>query len=193
MLSVKMWKRMESYVIARPTGQIENGKHAKYSDKKGIPEFWRFFFYCRYGYIMHVSVYENCRIQNTSIWYKNHQNILNVRLCNKSYDRLHPGTVAQNSSQIPVRAQGFVGSPPHPGCIMIYSYYQMCPAVNSKPNWSNKQVVPLLGCCSDAPGSIGNSLVICGDWIFFQLNFRVQSMPEFCLEKFAALLQYFVT
>ena len=26
---------MESYVIARPTGQIENGKHAKYSDKKG--------------------------------------------------------------------------------------------------------------------------------------------------------------
>ena len=25
---------MESYVIARPTGQIENGKHAKYSNKK---------------------------------------------------------------------------------------------------------------------------------------------------------------
>ena len=32
--------------------------------------------------------------------------------CNKScnYDRLHPGTVAQNSSKIAVGAQGFVGS-----------------------------------------------------------------------------------
>ena len=73
--------------------------------------------------------------------------------CNKSYDQLHPGTTAQSSSQIPVGAQGFVGSPPHPGCIMIYSYHQMCPALNSKSYWSNKQVVPLLGCCSDAPGS----------------------------------------
>ena len=27
---------------------------------------------------MHVSVYENWRIQSTSIWYKNHQDILNV-------------------------------------------------------------------------------------------------------------------
>ena len=32
----------------------------------------------------------------------------------------------------------------------------MCPALNSKPYGSNKQVVPLLGCCSDAPGSPGN-------------------------------------
>ena len=31
---MKMWKRMESYVIARPTEQIENGKHAKYTDQK---------------------------------------------------------------------------------------------------------------------------------------------------------------
>ena len=82
--------------------------------------------------------------------------------CNKSYDRLRPGTTAQNSCQIPVGAQGFVGSPPHPGCIMIYSYHQMCPAFNSKPYWHNKQVVLLLGCCSDAPGSPGNRLVIRG-------------------------------
>ena len=27
---------------------------------------------------MHVSVYENCRIQSTSILYKKHQDILNV-------------------------------------------------------------------------------------------------------------------
>ena len=27
---------------------------------------------------MHVSVYENCIIQSTSIWYKNHQDILTV-------------------------------------------------------------------------------------------------------------------
>ena len=33
---MKMYKRMESYVIASPTGKIENGKHEKYSDKKGI-------------------------------------------------------------------------------------------------------------------------------------------------------------
>ena len=35
---MKMYNRMESYVIARPTGQIENRMHAKYSDKKSIPE-----------------------------------------------------------------------------------------------------------------------------------------------------------
>ena len=54
-----------------------------------------------------------------------------------------------------------MGPPIHPGCIMIYSYHQICPALNSKPYLSNKQVVPLLGCCSDAQGSPGN-LVICG-------------------------------
>ena len=32
-----------------------------------------------------------------------------------------------------------------------YSYHQMCPALNSKPYCSNKWVVPLLVCCSDAP------------------------------------------
>ena len=68
----------------------------------------------------------------------------------------------KNSGQLPVGAQWFVGSPPHPGCIMIYSYHQMCPTLNSKPYCSNKQVVPLLGCCSDALGSPGNRLVICG-------------------------------
>ena len=36
-------KRMESYVIARPAGQIENGKHAKYSDKKAYLNFEEFF------------------------------------------------------------------------------------------------------------------------------------------------------
>ena len=92
--------------------------------------------------------------------------------CNKSYDQLHPGTAAQNSSQIPVGAQGFVGSPSLPACIMIYSYHQMCPALNSKPYWSNKQVVPHLGCRSDAPGSPENRLVICGDRTCFQLHFR---------------------
>ena len=30
---------MESYVIARPIGRIENGKYAKNINKKGIPEF----------------------------------------------------------------------------------------------------------------------------------------------------------
>ena len=30
---------MESYNIAWPTGRIENGKHVKNIDKKGIPEF----------------------------------------------------------------------------------------------------------------------------------------------------------
>ena len=93
--------------------------------------------------------------------------IIKVSWSNKSYDRLHPGTAAQNSSQIPVGAQGFVV--PHPGC--IYSYHKVCPALNSKPYWSNKQVVPLLGCCSDAPGSPGSRLVICGDGTFFQPYF----------------------
>ena len=46
--------------------------------KKGIPEFLIIFFCCRCCCLMHVSVYENCRIQSTSIWYKNHQDILNV-------------------------------------------------------------------------------------------------------------------
>ena len=27
---------------------------------------------------------------------------------------------------------GHKGFPPDPGCIMIYSYHQMCPALNSK-------------------------------------------------------------
>ena len=34
---------MENYVIARPTGQIENGKHAKNINKKSIPEFLMIF------------------------------------------------------------------------------------------------------------------------------------------------------
>ena len=69
---------MESYVIARPTGRTENGMHAKNIDKKGISEFLIIFFCYRCGCLMHVSVFENCRIQSTSIWYKNHQDILNV-------------------------------------------------------------------------------------------------------------------
>ena len=180
---------MESYVIARPTGKIENGKHGKYGDKKGIPEFWRIFFCCGCGYTMYVLVYENCRIQSTSVWYKNHQDILNVT-------KVMIGYIQELWLKILVKFQlGHQGSwfPPHPGCIMIYSYHQMCPAVNSKPYWSNQQVVPLLGCCSDAPGSPGNCLVICGDRTFFQLNFRVQSKLEIFLEKFAALLQQFMT
>ena len=40
-------KIMESYVIAGPTGRIENGKHAKNIDKKGKPEFLIIFFCCR--------------------------------------------------------------------------------------------------------------------------------------------------
>ena len=155
------------------------------SDKKGIPEFWRIFFCCRCGYIMHVSVYENCRIQSTSIWYKNHQDILNIT-------KVMTGYIQEPRPKILVKFQsghkGFLGSPPHPGCIMIYSYHQMCLALNSKLYWSNEQVVPLLGCCSDAPGSPGNRLVICGDRTFFQLNFLGQSMPEIYLEKIAALL-----
>ena len=94
---------MESYVIARPTGQIENGKHAKYSDKKVFEEFFTVV-------DVHVSVYAEFKVQKSSRYLG----------CNKSY-RSHPGTVAQNSNQIPVGAQGFVGSPPHPGCILIYS------------------------------------------------------------------------
>ena len=39
-------------------GRLKMKKHAKYSDKKGMPEFWSIFFCCRCGYIMHVSVYE---------------------------------------------------------------------------------------------------------------------------------------
>ena len=183
--------RCKKRMVARPTGQIENGKHAKYSDKKGIPEFCRIFSCCRCGSKMytHASVYE--KLQNSK-HFRLVQKSSRYLECNKSYDRLHPETVAQNSSQIPVGAQGFMGSLPHPGCIMIYSYHQMSPAFNSKPYWSNKQVVPLLGCCSDAPGSPGNHLVICGDQTFFQLNFQVQSMPEIYLEKNAALLQHFV-
>ena len=88
-----------------------------------------------------------------------------------SYDGLHPETVAQNSSQVLVGAHGFVGSLPHCDCIMIYSYHQMCPVLNSKPCWRNKQFVPLLSCCSDAPVAPGNCLVICGDRTFFQPNF----------------------
>ena len=106
---------------------------------------------------------------------------------------LQPGTATQNSNQIPVGEQGFEGSSPHPGCIMIYSYHQMGTALNSKPYWTNKQVVPLLGCCSDAPGSPENRLVISGDRTFFYLNFRIQLKLEIFLEKTAAILQYFVT
>ena len=58
----------------------------------------------------------------------------------------------------------------------------MCPVLNSKPYWSNKQVVPLSDCCPDAMGSPGNRLVVCGDRTFFQLNFQVQSKKIY-LEK----------
>ena len=78
---------MESYVIARPTGQFENGKHAKYINKKVYLNFEDFFFCCtcRCDYIMHVSVYENCRTQSTSVWYKNHKDVLNVtKVMNRS-------------------------------------------------------------------------------------------------------------
>ena len=54
---------MGNYVTAMPTGRIENGKHAKNIDKKGIPEFLIIFFSCSGGCLMHVSVYKNCRIQ----------------------------------------------------------------------------------------------------------------------------------
>ena len=91
--------------------------------------------------------------------------------------------MAQSSSQLPVGAQWFKVSPPYPGCIMIYSYHQMWPALNSKPYWSNKQVVPLLGCCSNALGSPGNRLVISGDRTYFQLNFWIQPKLEIFLEK----------
>ena len=74
---------------------------------------------------------------------------------------------------------------------MIYSYHQMYPALNSKPYCSKKQIVPLLGCCSDALGSQGNRLVISEDRTFFQLNFWIQKLEIF-LEKIAALSQHFV-
>ena len=123
------------------------------------------FFCCSCGCLMHVSVYENCRIQSTSIWYKNHQGILNVTKVMTVYIQ-EPWL--KILLKIPVRAQRFVGSPPYSGCIMIYSNYQMCPALNSKPYRSNKQFVPLFkGCSSDAPGSPGNHL----DRTFFQPNF----------------------
>ena len=91
---------------------------------------------------------------------QNHQDILNVTW---SYEGLHPGTPAQNSSQIPVRTQGFVGS--HP----ILAAWWFIPTTRcAQPLIQNhteviKKVVPLLGCCSDAPGSRGNRLVIWGD------------------------------
>ena len=112
---------------------------------------------------------------------------------NNGLDGLHPATVTQNSCQIPVRAQGFVGSPSHPGCIMNCSYHQMCPALNSKPYWSNKQVVALLGCCSDAQGSPGNRLVICGNQTFLWPNSGSESNPEIWLKNIAVLLQHLVT
>ena len=123
-----------------PHGRLKMKSMRNTATKKAYLNFLKKISCCRCGYIMHVSVYENCRIQSTSIWYKNHQDILNIT---KSYDRLHPDTVAQNSTEIPVGAQGFVGSPPYPGCIVNY-YHQMCPALNSKPYWSNKQVVVLM-------------------------------------------------
>ena len=57
-------------------------------------------------------------------------------------------------------------------------YHQMCLALNSKPQWGNKQVVTLLGCCSDTLGFAGNCLVICGDQTFFQPNFGFEIKPE---------------
>ena len=50
----------------------------------------------------------------------------------------------------------------------------MCLALTSKPYWSNKQVVPLLGFCSDTPCPQGN-LVICGDRTFFPTPFWVRN------------------
>ena len=155
--------------------------------KKAYLSFKEFFFCCRCGYIMHISVYENCRIQSTSIWYKNDPDILNVT-------KVMSGYIQEPWLKIVVKFQsGHKGSPPHPGCIMIYSYRQMCPALNSKPYWSNKQVVPLLDCCSDAPSSPGNHLVISGDQTFFQLNFRIQPKLEIFLDKITALSQHCVT
>ena len=129
-LRMKMYKRMESYAIARLRGQTENGKHMKYRDKK------------RHTWILKNFSLLKMWLNNACISVWKLQNSKHFSLVqksssyleyNKSYDRLHSGTAAQNSSQIPVREQGFVGSPPHPGCIMIYSYHQMCPALNSKP------------------------------------------------------------
>ena len=121
------------------------------------------FFCCGCNYIMHVSVYETCRIQSISIPYKNHQDILNVTKVMTSY-------IQEPGLKILVKFQSSHKSSwvPHP----ILAAY-----------WSDKQVVPLLGCCSDAPGSPANRLVICGDRTFFQLNFQVESMLETYLEK----------
>ena len=105
---------------------------------------------------MHVSVCENCRIQSTSIWYRNHQDILHVIKVMTSY-------IQEPQLKILLGAQGF------PTTSWLHNDLflpQMCPALNSNPYRSNKQVVPLLGCCSDAPGSPGNRLVILGDWTF---------------------------
>ena len=38
-----------------------------------------------YNYIMQVSVYENCRIQSTSVWSKNHKDILNATIVMTGY------------------------------------------------------------------------------------------------------------
>ena len=56
-------------------------------------------------YIMHVLVYENCRIQSTSVWYKNHKDILNVT-------KVMTGYIQELWLKIPVRAQGLWV--PHP-------------------------------------------------------------------------------
>ena len=78
---------------------------------------------------------------------------------------------------------------------MIYSYHQMCPALNLKPYWSNKHVVRLLGCCSDAPvfWCPGLPRKPSRDQTFFQPNFGFEIKPEIWLEKIAALLQQLVT
>ena len=133
---------------------------------------------------MHVSVYENCRIQSTSIWYKNHQDILNVT-------KVMTGCIQKPRFKILVKFQmGHKGLwvPHHPGCIMIYSYHRMC--IAEFKTILNKQVVPLLGCCSDAQSSPGNRLVICGERTFFQPNFGFEIKLEIRLEKLASLLQH---
>ena len=113
--------------------------------------------------------------------------------CYKSYDGFHPGTKVQNSSRIPVGVQGFVGFPPHPGCMMIYSNCQMCPALNStKPYWSNKQVVSLLGCCSNAPGSPRKLSSDMWESNLLPTQFWVRNRARIWLEKIAAHLQHFV-
>ena len=74
---------------------------------------------------MHVSGSENCRIQSTSIWYKNHQDILNVT-------KVMTGYIQEQQLKIPVKFQSGHKGSRVPGCIMIYSYHQVCPALNSK-------------------------------------------------------------